>query len=274
MGLKSTQVSLKTPPTASIQTDMQAKMNPEIEPCCPVCGLPGGETVWDGISHGRISQWVQCSECRTARETLAHPERRRSMPRPSPLTPDELHAEVLESDALISRLRTIGYGESWLRRPNPMPVLMQLGSGWGATLSAADWRGFEPIGVEPHVEQAEWARSRLGVMVFSAVHEIPVMPTDVILIEPFSQYDQPMALLQELIARLVPGGLMVITTPLLDHPWHRARLAEPPWSDPGHSLLFERAGLSLLLIRSGLMPEHAWHHPTRPGEAIIVARRG
>lgn len=199
---------------------------------------------------------------------------RQGRARAEPLTPDELHAEVLESDALISRLRTIGYGESWLRRPNPMPVLMQLGSGWGSTLSAADWRGFEPIGVEPNPEQAEWSRSRLGVMVFSEVHEVPVIPTDIILIDGFSQYSKPMPLLQNLIARLVPGGLMVITTPLLDHPWHRARISDPLWSAPEHALLFERSSLSLLLIRAGLMPEHAWHHPTRQGEAIIVARRG
>ena len=83
-----------------------------------------------------------------------------------------------------------------------------------------------------------------------------------------------MALLRQLTSRLVPDGLMVVTTPLLDHPWHRARMTEPLWADPEHALLFERAGLSLLLIRAGLMPEHAWHHPTRPGEAIIVARRG
>lgn len=249
---------------------MQAKINAEIESCCPVCGLPGGEPAW----QGRASQWVRCAECQTVRTTQSRHERRCRIPRPSPLTEDELHAEVLESDALISRLRTIGYGESWLSRPSPIPVLMQLGSGWGATLSAADWRGFEPIGVEANAEQAEWARSRLGVMVFSAVAEVPVIPTDVILINGFSQYDQPMPLLRSLISRLVPGGLMVITAPLLDHPWHRAGIAEPLWSAPEHSLLFDRAGLSLLLIRAGLLPEHAWHHPTRKGEAIIIARRG
>jgi hypothetical protein len=230
--------------------------------------------VWEGIRQERTCRWLQCSECRTARATQAGAEWDLGAPRPSPLTPDALHAEVLESDALISRLRTIGYGESWLSRPNPMPVLMQIGSGWGATLSAADWRGFEPIGVEPNAEQAEWSRSRLGVMVFSEVHAVPVIPTDVILIDGFSRYHQPMTLLQELIARLVPGGLMVITTPLLDHPWHRACITNPLWSAAGHTLLFERTSLSLLLIRSGLMPEHAWHHPTRQGEAIIVARRG
>ena len=253
---------------------MQAKINAQPEPCCPVCGLPGGETIWDGVSHGRAREWVQCGECRTARKTRGGAVQTSGRSRPIPLTPDALHREVLEGDALISQLRTIGYGESWLSRPNPLPVLMQIGSGWGATLSAADWRGFEPIGVESDAEQAEWARSRLGVMVFSAVREIPVMPTDVILIERFSTHEEPMALLRQLTSRLVPDGLMVVTTPLLDHPWHRARMTEPLWADPEHALLFERAGLSLLLIRAGLMPEHAWHHPTRPGEAIIVARRG
>ena len=68
---------------------------------------------------------------------------------------------------------------------------------------------------------------------------------------------------------------MVITAPLLDHPLNLVnRSTDALWEHPEYSLLFDRAGLSLLLIQAGLLPERAWHHPTRPGEAIIVARRG
>lgn len=187
----------------------------------------------------------------------------------------DLHAAILAGDELIGRVREVGYGDSWLSRPTGRPMLLEYGSGCGTMLSAADWRGFEPVGVEPDAELAEWARSRLGVLVFDQLDAVPVMPTDVIVVDRFSRYDQPAELLASLVSRLVVGGLVVLTLPLLDHPLHRARgVASPLWCGDEHALLFERAGLSLLLLRAGLMPERTWHHPARPGEAVVVARRG
>ena len=190
------------------------------------------------------------------------------------MTPAGLHASIRESDTLISRLREIDYGDAWINRSISQPVLLEVGSGWGATLAAAGWRGFETFGIEPDAAQAEWARNRLGVMVFPSLGDVPKVPTDVVVISGFSRYAQPVELLDGLVERLVPGGLLVITAPMLDHPLHQARGgADPMWKAPEHSLLFERSGLSMLLIRSGLLPERAWHHPTRMGEAVIVARR-
>ncbi len=229
--------------------------------CCPVCEMTGGERIESQDAPG----WVRCGECRTARsDRPTRPAAQR----------DSLHDEILAGDALISRLREVGYGESWLSRPIGRPLLLEYGSGRGAMLSAADWRGFEPIGVESDGELATWARDRLGVLVFDSIAEVPPMPADVVLIDRFSRYGQPGELLEALVSRLVPGGLLVITAPLLDHPLHRARGgADPLWVDESNALLFERGGISLLLLRAGLMPEQTWHHPTRPGEAVIVARR-
>ncbi len=235
---------------------------------CPVCNQAGGERVWAGRELEGARCWVRCLECRTARDITPAPA---SRPQGKPL---DLHAAILAADELISRLREVGYGESWLTRPTARPMLLEYGSGIGSLLSAADWRGFEPVGIEPDPERAALARSRLGVLVFEQLEAVPVMPTDVIVVERFSRYDDPASLLASLVGRLVAGGLVVLTLPLLDHPLHLASgQMNPLWCTDEHALLFERTGLSLLLLRAGLMPERTWHHPSRPGEAVIIARR-
>lgn len=235
---------------------------------CPICGQAGGELVWDGRELEGSRRWVRCAECRTARDIEPAPA---SRPVGEPL---DLHAAILAADELISRLQGVGYGESWLARSPARPMLLEYGSGNGSMLSAADWRGFEPVGVEPDPERAALARGRLGVLVFEQLAAVPVMPTDVVVVDRLSRYDNPVALLTSLVSRLVVGGLVVITLPLLDHPLHRASgQMNPLWCTDEHALLFERTGLSRLLLRAGLLPECSWHHPSRPGEAVIVARR-
>jgi hypothetical protein len=235
---------------------------------CPVCEQAGGELIWDGRELGGSRRWVRCQGCRTARDIEPAPA---SRPQGGPL---DLHAAILAADELISRLREVGYGESWLSRSAARPMLLEYGSGSGSMLSAADWRGFEPVGVEPDPERAALARSRLGVLVFEQLAAVPFMPTDVVVVDRFSRYDNPVVLLASLVSRLVVGGLVVITLPLLDHPLHLASgQMNPLWCTDEHALLFERSGLSLLLLRAGLSPERTWHHPSRPGEAVIIARR-
>ncbi len=243
---------------------------------CPVCRESDSALAWIGGAAGALRRWVRCTTCRTVRDT--QPPQRTPVHPMVPLSGEQLHQSLRQADQLIERLREEGFGEHWLHRPASVPPrasLLEVGAGQGVLLAAAGWRGFDAQGVESHPDAMRWARERLGVMVFADLASVPSRPCDVIIISAdVTALPRPTSLLTALSLRLVSGGLLALTVPLLDHPLHRIRgYDDPLWTAPSSRALYERGGLSLMLIRAGLQPVRSWDHPDRPAEAVVLARK-
>ncbi|MEL6345322.1 MAG: methyltransferase domain-containing protein [Myxococcota bacterium] len=255
--------------------------NPALEPC-NVCGEAHAELCWIGeLETGTVRRWFRCAECRTVR--CMDPDRagalssRAARLNTAPMTETRLMAALQEADVLIERIRQEGYGTGWLNRPGShgRAQLVSVGSGWGALLAAATWRGFEAQGVEPTLDAARWARESLGVCVWSSINELPQIPIDVLVLEDgIGEADDPIELLDLVCRQLVSGGVLAITVPCVEHPLRRARgFDDPRWQRPDARLFFERTSISLALLRAGLQPTRSWNHPTRSGEIIILAKK-
>ena len=250
---------------------------------CPACGEAEAELCWVGAAQvGEVCRWVRCLECRTARRldpphAAAAAQARRRYLQQTPMTTARLHEAILHADAIIERIREEGYGTHWITRPaaRRRAQMLVLGAGWGALPAAAAWRGFEVEAVEADPVAAAWARETLGVVTWAELDHSPPTTADVIGVEDgVSDHPAPGELRRRLNQRLVPGGLLALCVPCLDHPLHRAMdYDDPRWTRPDARAWFERGSLSLCLLRAGLQPTRALHHPHRPGEVIILAGR-
>lgn len=250
---------------------------------CPVCGGSDAPLCWVGTDESAsVLAWVRCADCRTARRAVPPTtddtlEARRAALSSQEMTLARLHKGLSQHDGLITRIRDAGYGLRWLERPggSGRASMLVIGSGWGALLASAEWRGFEVQGTESDVEAAGWAREALGAVVWPTLAEVPPTAHDVIVVQHgLGETDAPADLLAALSRRLVPEGLLAVTVPCLDHPVHRALgYDNPRWIAPDAAVWFDRAGISLALIRAGLQPIGSWHHPERPGEIVILTRK-
>jgi SAM-dependent methyltransferase len=257
-------------------------LRPLPESRCPVCEESDATLCWVGESTPTsVLAWVRCTDCRTARRVVPPSEAVASKARRDSLgaapDPAQLQQELLQVDGLIERLRDSDYGLQWLDRAggSGRASMLVVGSRFGALLAGAEWRGFEAQGIEPDTTAAEWAQDALGVVVWESLQDVPPTPHDVIVIEDgLGESTDPAELLQAVSRRLVTGGLLAASVPCLDHPAHRSLgYDDPRWSAPEAAVWFDRAGVSLAMLRAGMQPISAHHHPQRPGEVVIIARR-
>jgi 2-polyprenyl-3-methyl-5-hydroxy-6-metoxy-1,4-benzoquinol methylase len=154
--------------------------------------------------------------------------------------------------------------------------MLELGSGWGTFLACAAWRGWEVSGVELSPHAAAFAARTFGVQSTCAhVPEgLPDAQFDVVVaFEVIEHFARPNEVLVALRERLRPGGLLVLTTPDLDHPAHLALgAADPMWSVPGHLVWYDRRTLDDALRFAGFCPEDRWFSARHVGSSGIVAR--
>lgn len=250
---------------------------------CTICGNDEAELCWVGASHPTdVQVWVRCNECRTARRNTPPNQRtidatRRAQLARNPMDVSRLHTRLQQTDALIDRIREEGYGMAWLNRVggSGKANMLVMGSGWGELLASAEWRGFEVQGVESDTTAATWAQESLGVMVWPSLHSVPMVPQDVIVVASgLGEHADPAALLGALSRRLISGGLMVLNVPCHDHPVHRAQgYDDPRWKAPDAAVWFDRSGISLALLRTGMQPLRTWHHPQNVGDVLLLARK-
>jgi SAM-dependent methyltransferase len=104
-----------------------------------------------------------------------------------------------------------------LPHPRPGTVLLDVGSAYGFLLAAAGRLGYRPIGVEPSIEAARYARATYGVEVFNGtVDAAPFEPGsfDVItLADVIEHLTDPGGAMKRLHHLLRRDGRLVILTP-------------------------------------------------------------
>lgn len=254
---------------------------------CPHCGARGGAPVWVGTlaSAGDASTqldalrtWVRCASCALVRverpptdAALQAWAESSALPEALPPNEDSLHHRLLEHERLLLRLR---------ERITPVeggrPRLLDVGSGWGDRLAAANWTGFDPLGVEPDPSRRAWAQARLGPLAMQPyIEEVEESAFDVALFNgSLEEEDDGLALLELLSTLLVTGGLLCMRVSLLDHPIQRLRgYDDPVWSRPTRRVYFERATLEACFAAAGLALEERWADEARPGSVWVTARR-
>lgn len=134
--------------------------------------------------------------------------------------------------------------------------LLDVGAAFGFFLRAARKHGFDPIGVEPVVACADFARRELGETVVPSTLEdadLPRASFDVItLFDVIEHLRDPRAALARVRELLRPGGLVVVETGDLDA--LLSRVCGSRWyyyDPPQHLTYFSQASLASMLHTAG-----------------------
>ncbi len=255
---------------------------------CPACGAAGSTPVHVGNASrvqrcfgvvDPVKLWVRCDGCGLTRVANPPPDDRlpawyeaaydRSPDTHNPPAPGPgLYGELLKHESQVLELLERAPASRGGR-------LLEIGCSFGLFLAVARYHGFDCVGLELARAAADWGRSTFGLDVRhgSCPADLPEGPFDVIVgfevIEHFSRPDAILALLAE---RLRPGGVLVLSTPCLDHPYHLAAgYDDPMWSVPGHLVYFDRATLRASLARAGLREVHRAFSDRHLGSVVVLS---
>jgi SAM-dependent methyltransferase len=252
---------------------------------CPTCGgrdrtvrwvgnVTRKQTVFNALDPVKV--WVECRGCSLVytpsvpsdAELAAYYAAQRGSPEGvAPPDGRQVTVDGLAWEAVLERIERALPGQG---------RMLEIGSGWGTFLACAAWRGWEVTGVELSPTAAAFAERTFGVETRCAAVPggLPDERYDVIVaFEVIEHFAEPDRVLRELRRRLRPDGLLVLTTPDLDHPAHRVLGAQDPmWSVPGHLVWYDRKTLDDALRFAGFRPESRWFSARHVGSTGIVAR--
>jgi len=267
---------------------------------CPVCKEDGGPVVWVGnISRqvrtwghlDPIRQWVQCDTCETIRVDAP--------PSPAALnrwtletagqaqsdgTPDiqSFNEALVGWQTELDTIQRLGFGVAWLNDPEtPEPRVLEIGSEWGSFIAAAQWRGFNPIGVTT-ADQAAWATASLNLPCIAEdlstglrPEQLPAGEFDIIVLRhPIDRAEDPVQVLGAAARRLAPDGVLVLQMALHDHPVRRLQgYDDPQWSIPDRRVFFSRDTLEVALARVDLRTDQIMEAGNAaPGTSLVFVR--
>lgn len=136
--------------------------------------------------------------------------------------------------------------------------LLEIGSGPGIFLAQAEQKGFEVVGVDPSSESCRFARSKFGLnRVFEGDEDIiekqfPDNYFDVVVaLDVIEHVYDPVSFFATINKKLKPGGLFVLTTPIINS--LTARILKKKWHAlaPSHLNYFTYAFLEHFYKRFG-----------------------
>lgn len=164
----------------------------------------------------------------------------------------EDYASLQDAVRCLARRRT-----AMLRRLLPDGKnLVEVGCAYGYFLDEARKAGFDVWGVDisPHARSV--AQTKYSLRVFADIadlHDVPAGQVDVVAMwDTLEHLPEPGRALQSAGSLLRPGGLVAISTGVVDTFW--SRIQGRHWhlySLPEHLFFFSRAGLATLLRREG-----------------------
>jgi SAM-dependent methyltransferase len=255
---------------------------------CPACGTVEGTLVHAGNASrvqrcygvvDPVKLWLRCDDCGLVRVPDPPPEdrlpawyeaaysRSPDTHNPPAMGP-ALYRELMQGEAQVRRLLE--------RFPHVRGGrLLEVGAAFGLFLAAAGYQGFDAVGLELATAAVQWGTARLGVDLRqgSCPGDVPAGDYDVIvLFEVIEHFLNPDAVLADLARRLRPGGVLLLSTPCLDHPYHvAAGYDDPMWSVPGHLVYYDRATLRAALGRAGLREADRWFSDRHLGSVMVAA---
>lgn len=232
---------------------------------CPACGGSAARPLY--AHRGRIVRCLACGLVR--RDPIPAPQALEEIYRSADyfrlLGPGAIgYADYYADEAMYRPYFRALLGDAARLRPPP-GRLLEIGTAAGYALDEARAAGWTVRGLELSGQAARHARDRFGLdVVEGGIGDIEGGPSyDVILaLQTLEHIPAVRAALGTLRAALVPGGLLVLTTP--DHGSLVRRIARRWWPSyrPEHVVYFDRPRLRSLLEEEGFRVELA--RPDRP----------
>ena len=250
---------------------------------CPCCSCSDAEFVHEREAtkpcHECISEsvrWIKCRGCGLVRR--ANPPAPADLQRyyqaeganDKPPSGQALHSKLVFNDRLWQRACSC-FGDD---RPE---TALEIGSSWGEFCSVLNYHGVQTIGIEASGMRAKWAENTLGVRTLTgdALDLLPTIGADydaIALWEVLEHFPDPGHVLRLVRSALNPRWLM-LSTPCLDHPYHRAVGAnDPMWGVPEHLVYFDRKTLGAVLRGGGFSVVASWFSASHLGCTRWVAR--
>lgn len=227
--------------------------NHAVEARCTACGNTGGVE----LIRLKDGAYRQCSAC----ELIF------TSPMPEDLEQLNEDAFTKRLDQYAAKVRNRGWRNRWklrrfsrYRRTNN---LLEIGCNAGATLDVARRMGWNAKGVELCVSAGEFARTQLGLDVFTGTVEAAAFPDnhfDVVFTNAVLEHlRDPLSVLCECRRILRPGGVFYADTVNWDS--YTRRLLGESWkylSPLGHVHLYTPRNVVLLCERAGLEHVKTW----------------
>lgn len=219
---------------------------------CPLCNrseftslmtVPLSQTDYGTLGQS-IKRWVRCS-CGMALvsnppsdDELCNYYRARAQAA-RPLQGQALHAELVMFDSLLRWAL-----DHW---PSGAPrVMLDLGGGFGHF--AALTHSYDLFGMmtESTTTMLDHATQKYDVHRWREGSSLGLLTAW----EVIEHQADPLSFLRPWVDRMAPGGLLALSTPLLDHPYHMAHWHDDPmWGVPEHLCYFNGSGVIELLRR-------------------------
>lgn len=165
--------------------------------------------------------------------------------------------EVERNSYLRSMARKSPRDIEWIESLVPRGQMLEVGCSWGKFLDVARDRGWQVSGVELSQPSSEWARTELGLPVFTGkLEDSPFVGSAVFDVvatwHVIEHVPSPMEFLQACRSCLRPGGYLVLKTP--NAASFLARVNGEAWAwaqDVSHLYLFPPQSLEDALAKSG-----------------------
>lgn len=247
---------------------------------CPLCGCtnhtpdtqaPYSQTTYGVCEPDGYKLWVRCEGCGVLYDQRAMtPEQtdrylRLRSEEGEPPAGQELHARLVRED------RILGFLLAYLTIVEGPKSLLEFGSDWGLFAAVARFHGVRVRVVEPGQRRREY-----GERVWSATpleEGESFEPGLICAFDVIEHMLNPVGWLKE-ITRRWPKHVLVLATPLLDHPYHLASVDwDPMWGVPDHRVYFSSETLRELLETFGYEILAMTLHESYLGSALVVATR-
>lgn len=258
---------------------------------CPYCDATKFKKVWVGNAadaypeiHGvfdPIKTWVRCSVCGLVFTN----------PRPTKQALKAYYSAFYashngiqnETQAEVAFDRLL-YGEKLLKsleklRGGTVGTLLEIGSGVGFLLSMADYRGWSATGMELNLDTVTFCKKTFGCNIIEADLENYAFDANsrfdvIIMQEVLEHLCFPIDTMHKVIEVLAPGGILLLSTPDLSHPFHRLfGQADPMWSVASHLTYWSQTEIENLLHANGLSLERMDSSPLYRGSRYYYAKR-
>ena len=259
---------------------------------CPLCNSAKFQRVWVGNTaeaypevygiFDQIKIWVKCSRCHLVyanpRPTKQALERYYSAfyasknGIESQVQAEEAYDRLMYCEQIINAVEECRGGE--------VGTLLEVGSGVGFQLAVASYRGWKVTGMELDADTARFCKRTFGCDVFSADLESHTFSRDdqydvVVMSEVLEHLFSPASSIQKLVGVLAPGGVLLLSTPDLSHPFHILfQQADPMWAVASHLTYWSREGIENLLESTGLTIVKTSFSPVYRGSQYFYAKRG